>query len=93
LSAAIAIERTRYTRSARDFWCVGVRHGGWFGVVVVVEVVEVVEVVAWEGQFESQVIYSLRSYRFGARALVYIGGQHAQKELPLPLAADSSDLP
>jgi len=26
----------QYTRSARDLWVVGVRHGAWFGVVCVV---------------------------------------------------------
>ena len=87
MSAAIAIERKRYTRSARDFWCAGVRHGGWFGVagivggggVVVVVVVEVVEIVAWEGQLNLSGQFIVH-FRFGTRTL----GHPTRSKLPLP---------
>jgi len=36
ISESMTFDGKQYTRSARDLWVVGVRHGAWFGVVCVV---------------------------------------------------------
>ena len=39
MSESMTFDGKQYTRSVRDLWVVGVRHGAWFGVVgVVIEI-------------------------------------------------------